>query len=78
MTITCPAGCKEIEGKVYGDKIYTDDSSICLAAMHYGTLSDLGGDVEIKIVGAQNVFRGIEKNGIQSLSRGQYIRGFEV
>jgi len=35
--VTCPSGCAGA-GKIYGSGIYTDDSTICMAAIHNGVI----------------------------------------
>lgn len=51
---------KDHEYKIYGgDKgIYSDDSNVCMAGLHHGVISDIGGDFELKIVGEQTGFKG--------------------
>ncbi|XP_026191628.1 uncharacterized protein LOC34617422 [Cyclospora cayetanensis] len=69
--IRCPEGCIHYvdEAKLVGGEtgVYTDDSSICIAAIHSGLLSR-GGDVAIRIVAAPHEFEGSEKNGVVSSS----------
>jgi hypothetical protein len=45
FVILCPPGCSKGKGEVFGTNVYTDNSAICLAAIHYGMLSDKGGEV---------------------------------
>lgn len=75
FTFTCPpAGTKY---GVWGTDIYTDDSSVCTAAVHAGliTLAN-GGSVTIQIVGAQSGFTGSTRNGITSSAYGAWGGAF--
>ena len=49
IVVLCPKKCSKMNEDIFGDKIYSDDSSICLAAIHYGMISDLGGEVRMTI-----------------------------
>jgi len=59
----CPAGGEP--HIVWGTDIYTDDSSVCTAAVHLGeiTLED-GGSVTIEIADGQDSYDGSERNGV--------------
>ena len=54
-------------GTVWGTDVYTDDSSICEAAVHAGVIGRDGGTVHYERLGAQQSFRGSLRNGVQSL-----------
>ena len=41
--VSCPAGCAEMEGGIWGTGVYTTDSSICKAAIHSGVNQNMGG-----------------------------------
>lgn len=43
FAVQCPKECSKSAGHLYGNSIYTDDSSICLAAIHSELLTDRGG-----------------------------------
>ena len=52
-TLNCPAECvyhPDIE--VWGDDIYSDDSGVCLGAIHKGVLTNMGGEIHIRIMGS--------------------------
>jgi hypothetical protein len=52
---------------VLGTDIYTDDSSVCTAAVHEGLISIAsGGTVTIEIRPGQDAYIGSERNGIKS------------
>jgi LCCL domain len=63
----CPAG--GTPHTVWGTDIYTDDSSVCTAAVHLGeiTLED-GGSVTIEMAEGLDSYEGTERNGIETLS----------
>jgi len=51
---------------VFGYDVYSDDSSICQAAIQMGLLTDLGGEVTFAVGGAMPNFEARVKNGITS------------
>lgn len=56
-------------GNVWGTDIYTDDSSICEAAVHAGLIQrEEGGVLHYERLGAQSSFRGSVRNGVSSSS----------
>ena len=63
----CPANPFETLPTIYGNDIYSADSSICVAAVHLGLFNrSVGGNVRFKIKGAQTYFFGSVRNGIES------------
>jgi hypothetical protein len=73
----CPA-----EGSakpIYGSDIYTDDSSICTAAVHVGLMSvERGGLVRIEIRPGRSTYGSTTRHGIKSINFGEYGRSFIV
>lgn len=71
----CPAGSG---GRgVWGTDIYTDDSSICLAAVHAGIITyTSGGNVTIVAMQGQAGYTGTSRNGVSSGSYGQWTGSF--
>jgi hypothetical protein len=62
----CPPG-KPLPSRVIGSGPYTDDSSICSAAVHDGALhAKDGGDVAIEIRPGEARYAGSERNYIHS------------
>ncbi len=78
FTVHCPEMCSSPPVQVYGSAFYTDDSSICQAAIHFGTIGDKGGEVTIQIEEGQKRYKGSSQNGVESLSHGEFIRSFVV
>jgi len=65
-TFRCPSG-KAQPSRVVGSGPYTDDSSICSAAVHAGAIhAKDGGDVVIEIRPGQASYQGSERNFIRS------------
>ncbi len=60
----CPPATQT--GNVWGTDIYTDDSSICEAAVHAGVIGRDGGTVHYERLGARQSFRGSARNGVSS------------
>lgn len=75
ITLECPAG--GTVGRVYGTDTYTDDSSICTAAVHAGlaTRTD-GGRVTIEATGEQAAFASSHRNGVTSQGYASWPNGF--
>jgi hypothetical protein len=66
---TCPAGC---DGAIWGTDIYSDDSSICTAAIHAGVIPASGGEVTIMVEEGQDSYTASDRNGIQSFDFGAW------
>lgn len=64
--VTCPSGCSS-ESYLFGTDVYSDDSLICLAAIHAGVLSASGGDAIVTIEPGRGSYTGSTRNGITSL-----------
>ncbi len=63
--------------KVWGTVIYTDDSSICSAAVHAGMITLLsGGTVTIEIRQGQQSYKGSTRNGVTSANWGSWSGSF--
>jgi len=77
--VLCPPGCSKVKNViVYGEEIYPDMSPICLSAIHWGLITDQGGEFEFMIEGSQTAYKGTKGFGIDSTARGQYIRSFRL
>jgi hypothetical protein len=69
LTCGCPAIARDMVGtSVWGNKVYTDDSSICLAAIHDGRISLSGGRVTVWAAPGRAVYRSATRNGITSIA----------
>jgi hypothetical protein len=74
---TCPAG--GTAGSVWGTDVYTDDSSVCTAAVHAGLITRAGGgSVTIEMRGPQTSFTGSVRNGVTSSDYGGWPGSYVV
>ena len=72
---TCPANGKA--GAVWGTDVYTDDSSVCTAAVHAGLITVAGGgSVTIVMRPGQTSYKGSTRNGITSSPYGSWGGSF--
>jgi hypothetical protein len=75
FTYVCPAGGTPT--RVWGTDVYTDDSSVCTAAVHTGRIvPSTGGSVTIEIKPGQNSYMGTGRNDILSESYGPWTGSF--
>jgi hypothetical protein len=66
-------------GSVSGTDIYTDDSSVCYSALHFGRIgAAAGGPVVIEIRAGRSSYQGTTRNGIISLGYGAFEGSFIV
>ncbi|HRO58349.1 MAG TPA: LCCL domain-containing protein, partial [Burkholderiaceae bacterium] len=68
------------DGLVWGTDFYAPESKLCRAALHAGVIEATGGAVTVEWGGAQDVFVGTERNGVESgderaLARSARFRG---
>jgi hypothetical protein len=76
-SVWCPPGGEA--ATVWGSGPYTDDSSICSAAVHAGAISlAQGGAVTISTANALRAYPASAQNGVQTLAYGAYENAFEV
>ena len=67
----CPG--KGTPRNVWGTDVYTDDSSVCGAAVHAGLITiSRGGKVVIQMVDGRTSYRSSKRNGIKSLPYGTW------
>ncbi|MGZ8844706.1 MAG: LCCL domain-containing protein, partial [Pyrinomonadaceae bacterium] len=63
--------------EVWGTNLYTDDSSICVAAVHVGLITlARGGRVTIEIRAGASSYAGTARNGVQTRNYGAYNGSF--
>lgn len=71
----CPSGGSEHE--IWGTNVYTDDSSVCTAAVHAGLLTfDGGGEVTINIERGLDDYLPTASNGVVSSAYGPWPGAF--
>lgn len=74
-TYSCPAG--GVVHAVWGTDLYTDDSSVCTAAVHAGRITIAsGGSVTIEIRAAASSYTGSTRNGVTTTSYGPWHGSF--
>jgi len=73
LTYDCPASPG---GSVWGSDIYTDDSGVCIAAIHAGVIGTGGGTVTIEIREGRASYSGSTRNGVSSANYGQWGGSF--
>ncbi|XP_077985121.1 cysteine-rich secretory protein LCCL domain-containing 2-like [Glandiceps talaboti] len=72
-TVRCPAGCASTSKKVWGDNYYAGDSSLCKAAVHYGSITDEdGGVVLVLFRDGDSAYYEQTRNSITTTSYGAY------
>ena len=71
----CPAG--GAPAQLWGTDVYTDDSSVCTAAVHAGLITLVtGGTVTIEIRPGESSYTGSTRNGINSGGYGAWVGSF--
>ncbi len=79
FTYDCPPADESRIDTVWGTDVYTDDSSVCTAAVHAGAITvDGGGEVTIEIAPGEDSYESSEQNGIESSSYGPWGGSFIV
>jgi hypothetical protein len=74
---SCPAGGSP--GFVWGDLVYTDDSSVCSAAVHAGAITaEAGGTVPIRIGSGMVGYVGTTRNGVTSSAWARWPGSFSI
>ncbi len=74
FTFGCPAGT--ISGRIWGTDLYTDDSSICTAAVHAGLIGLGGGNVTIEIRPGASSYQASRRNGVGTNGYGGWSGSF--
>lgn len=74
--LACPAN-GTISNRLWGTNIYTDDSSICTAAVHVGMITRAaGGVVTVEIRAGSSSYAGSMKNGVTSNAYAEWHGSF--
>jgi hypothetical protein len=71
----CPNGSS---GSVWGTGLYTDDSSLCRAALHAGAIPATGGFIEATVQPGASSYTGSTSNGVTSNSYGSWYGSYTV
>jgi hypothetical protein len=76
ITLSCPSG-GTLSDRLWGTDLYTDDSSICTAAVHAGLISAAtGGTVTVEIRPGAASYKGSTRHGATSNDYGQWSGSF--
>lgn len=66
-------------GTVWGSEVYSDDSAVCVAAVHAGALTfAAGGRVVIEIRAGETSYRGTIWNGVATRDWGDWHGSFAI
>ena len=77
ITVACPAGCGA--RTAWGTDVYSDDSSVCTAAIHAGVIqAAAGGPVVVTIADGQPSYPASARNGVSTSQWGSWGRSFTV
>src|SRR5258707_741734 len=75
FTLVCPSGGSL--HSVWGSDIYTEDSSICTAAVHAGLITvERGGTVTIELRPGREVYGTSQRNSVTTGAYGRFGRSF--
>lgn len=75
----CPRNPSRAAGTVWGSGPYTDDSSVCAAGVHAGTISfETGGRVRVQPRQGQSQYDGSRRNGVETLDYASWEGSFAV
>ena len=72
--LTCSCGRTEGGANIWGTDVYTDDSSICHAAVHAGAIPASGGSLRVRAVSGQSGYTGSSRNGMVTRDYGAWTR----
>lgn len=74
LTCVCPPGLAS--GTVWGTDIYTNDSSVCRAAVHAGVITTDGGSITAHPAPGQASYIGTNRNGVTTSNYGAWGSSF--
>jgi len=77
FVVLCPKNCLRFKGNVFGTGTYSENSSICKAAIHFGMIGNKGGEVQFVIENGQQNYKGSKGFGLVSKSKASHIRSFK-
>lgn len=75
LSCVCTAA-QTAQGEVWGSDVYTDDSSICRAALHAGAIPRSGGPVRLRAARGRQSYAGSTRNGVRSQRFGAWQGAF--
>jgi hypothetical protein len=75
-SLVCSCAPDAIGGTVWGTDVYTDDSSVCAAALHAGAIGGNGGVVTVVPAPGEGAYLGTSRNGITTQDYGTWSGSF--
>lgn len=78
LTCSCSPAAASSTSTVWGSETYTDDSAICVAAVHAGVIGTDGGNVTVTPSGGLESYSGSTANGVTTRNYGSYSGSFTV
>jgi hypothetical protein len=75
LSCNCSAA-QTLQGGAWGTDVYTDDSSVCLAAVHAGAIPPTGGPVRVLPTRGRQSYAGTTRNGVTTQSFGRWPNAF--
>lgn len=72
----CDSGSTR-NGRIWGTRVYAQESRICRAALHAGVIGDRGGLVTFDLRGGQFSYEGSRRNGVRSRDYGRSARSID-
>lgn len=76
LSCRCSASATR-SGSVWGSDVYTDDSTICRAALHAGAVGENGGLVTLRPVEGRSSYDGSQRNGVASADFGRWQASYQ-
>lgn len=76
IAVVCPEK-SDLSAKVWGEDVYTLDSSICVAAVHAGVITSAGGPVQLAMAPGRDKYVGSTRHGVTSTSWGRQEQSYE-
>ncbi|KAM8920679.1 cochlin [Pelodytes ibericus] len=76
--VLCPPGCTDQQLSVYGNGVYAAVSSICVAAIHRGVITNAGGPITLRRLSGRQNYPAVLANGVQSQSLSKWSSSFSV
>ena len=74
--MTCHCSPTQFSGAVWGTSTYTEDSSLCLAALHAGAVARTGGMLTVQHTAGCNAYNGTVRNGVATTDYGPWSASF--
>ena len=74
--LVCDCAPGQTGGTVWGTGPYTDDSAICVAAVHAGVVGPQGGTVTVVATPGLEAYEGSTQNGVTTTSYGEWPHSF--